>query len=116
MKWSSHPGASAGTKASSRATPERAIAALKHSSWRCVAAVPLDLIGRLTMMRSRVGGRGRSPGMQAMGADAVHVGIEGTEDAALARRFAHAADLARLQQPRAQPGHLLVEPFDIERG
>ena len=35
-------------------------------SWRCVAAVPLDLIGPLTMMRSRVGGRGRSPGMQAM--------------------------------------------------
>ena len=53
MKWSSHPGASAGTKASSRATPERAIAALKQSSWRCVAAVPLDLIGPLTMMRSR---------------------------------------------------------------
>src|SRR6516162_7378733 len=49
------------------------------------------------------------------GADAVHVGIEGTEDVALARRFAHAADLARLQQPRGQPGHLLVEPFDIER-
>src|SRR6516162_2738751 len=49
------------------------------------------------------------------GADAVHVGIEGTEDVALARRFAHAADLARLQRPRAEPGHLLVEPFDIER-
>jgi hypothetical protein len=49
------------------------------------------------------------------GADAVHVGIEGTEDVALARRFAHAADLARLQQPRAEPGHLQVEPFDIER-
>ena len=48
------------------ATPERAIAALKQSSWRCVAAVPLDLIGPLTMMRSRVGGRGRSPGMQAI--------------------------------------------------
>jgi hypothetical protein len=59
-------GASAGTKASSSATPERAIAALKQSSWRCIAAVPLDLIGPLTMMRSRVGGRGRSPGMQAM--------------------------------------------------
>src|SRR5215469_2098825 len=49
------------------------------------------------------------------GADAVHVGIEGTEDVALARRFAHAADLARLQRPRAEPGHLLVEPSDIER-
>jgi hypothetical protein len=34
---------------------------------------------------------------------------------ALARRFAHAADLARLQQPRAEPRHLLVEPSDIER-
>src|SRR4029077_12479606 len=45
------------------------------------------------------------------GADAVHVGIEGAEDVALARRFAHAADLARLQQPRAEPGHLLVEPL-----
>src|SRR6266481_2929104 len=49
------------------------------------------------------------------GADAVHVGVEGTEDVALARRFAHAADLARLQRPRAEPGHLLVEPSDIER-
>src|SRR5271169_2298032 len=99
MKWSSHPGASAGTKASSRATLERAIAALKQSSWRCVAGVPLDLIGPLTMMRSRVGGRGRSPGMQAMvpgRGPCRHrgFGIEGTEDVALARRFAHAADLA----------------------
>src|SRR5215471_1385752 len=49
------------------------------------------------------------------GADAVHVGIEGMEDVALARRFAHAADLARLQRPRAEPSHLLVEPSDIER-
>jgi hypothetical protein len=49
------------------------------------------------------------------GADAVHVGIEGTEDVSLARRFAHAADLARLQRPRAEPGHLAVEPSDIER-
>src|SRR6516165_7532705 len=49
------------------------------------------------------------------GADAVHVGIEGTEDVALARRFAHAADLARLQRPRAEPCHLLVKPSDIER-
>src|SRR5215471_3826544 len=49
------------------------------------------------------------------GADAVHVGIEGTEGLALARRFAHAADLARLQRPRAEPSHLLVEPSDIER-
>src|SRR5215469_4079831 len=49
------------------------------------------------------------------GADAVHVGIEGTEDVALARRFAHAADLARFQRLRAEPGHLLVEPSDIER-
>src|SRR5438309_1713711 len=32
------------------------------------------------------------------GADAVHVGIEHAEDVALARRFAHAADLARLQR------------------
>src|SRR6516165_7195192 len=49
------------------------------------------------------------------GADAVHVGIEGTEDVALARRFAHAAELVRLQRPRDEPGHLLVEPSDIER-
>src|SRR6516225_7288912 len=49
------------------------------------------------------------------GADAVHVGIEGTEDIALARRFAHAAELVRLQRPRDEPGHLLVEPSDIER-
>src|SRR6516225_2164188 len=49
------------------------------------------------------------------GADAVHVGIEATKDVALARRFTHAADLARLQRPRAEPGHLLVEPSDIER-
>src|ERR1700730_1001612 len=114
MKWSSHPGASAGTKASSRATPERAIAALKQSSWRCVAAVPLDLIGPLTMMRSRVGARPLAR-YAGDGADAVHVGIEGTEDVALARCFAHAADLARLQRPRAEPSHLLVEPSDVER-
>src|SRR6516164_3149383 len=113
MKWSSHPGASAGTKASSRATPERAIAALKQSSWRCVAAVPLDLTGPLTTTRSRALGRGRAR-YAGDGADAVHVGIEGAEDVALARRFAHAADLARLQRPRAELGHLLVEPSDIE--
>src|SRR5215470_15406550 len=47
------------------------------------------------------------------GAYAVHVGIERVEDVALARRFTHRADLARVQRPRAEPGHLLVEPFDI---
>src|ERR1700730_7561897 len=114
MKWSSPPGASVGTKASSTATPERAIAGLKQSSWRSVAAVPLDLIGPLTMMRSRVGTRPLAR-YAGDGADAVHIGVEVAEDVALARRFAHAANLARLQQPRAEPGHLLVEPFDIER-
>src|SRR4029077_6519616 len=48
-------------------------------------------------------------------ADAVHVGIERAEDVALARRLAHAADLARPQRPRAEPSHLLVEPSDIKR-
>src|SRR5438445_13702494 len=49
------------------------------------------------------------------GADAVHVGIKRAEDVALTCRLAHSADLARLQRPRAEPGHLPVEPFDIER-
>src|SRR5262249_49158091 len=47
-------------------------------------------------------------------ADAVHVGIEGAKHVTLARRFAHAAGLARLQRARAEPGHLLVEPFYVE--
>src|SRR6516225_6683350 len=108
MKWSSHPGASAGTKASSTATPERAIAALKQSSWRFIAAVPFDFTGPLTMTRSRTR-------YASDGADPVHVGIQGAEDVAFTSRFAHAADLARLQRPRAEPSHLLVEPSDIER-
>jgi hypothetical protein len=62
LSESSQPGAKTGTKASSTSAPERAIAALKVSSWRLVASGPFDLTGPRATTRTVTSGIGFSPG------------------------------------------------------
>src|ERR1700746_3563454 len=76
MKWSSQPGASTATNASSTAAPERSIAALKVSSWRLMASGPFDLTGLRATTRTVTGGIGFSPGDQEQRSGVVHVGVE----------------------------------------
>src|SRR5271169_6004023 len=114
MKWSSQPGASAGTNASSTATPARdrrlkagELARGRGGALRVNRAADDDpLRGAPDRPFARHAGHR---------ADPVHIGIEDADHVALARRLAHCAYLARLQWPGGKPGHLLVERLAADR-
>src|SRR6516225_6177857 len=95
MKWSSHPGASTATNASSTMAPERSIAPLKVSSWRLMASGPFDLTAPRATTRTVTGGIGFSPGDQEQRSGVVHVGVEIGKFVAFSSRMPSGRRLAR---------------------
>ena len=115
MKWSSQPGAITQKKASSTFVPDRAIAALKASSSRSMAAVPFDLRRAGRDHALAVGRHRLLAGHEEQRPHAVHVLVEFSELVALAGAMPRGRKLTRLERARLDAGEMVSVIGDVAR-